>query len=340
MDRFTKMAHFIPLRQDEKGAEDLAKVFAREIWRFHGLPMDIVSDQDSRFTSSFWKSFLALRGIKPRMSTAFHLQTDGQTERVNQTIEAYLRSFVNHEQDDWVDHLPTAEFAYNNSVSTATGVSPFYANYGFHPKTTNPTEVNLDNPSSRVYAHWMHSVFDQTTKTLEATRERMKKYPDPSRLEAPAYQKGNLVMLNGRFIQTRSPSRNLDHKQHGPFQVEKVISPTAVRLTLPRKWRIHNVFQVSLLEPFITGSREAPYASRILREADEIEGNEEYDIEEVMGRFKSQNRVLYVVKWSGWPSRKDWAEEPFDNFSVGGLEKLREFHEKNPDPPRDYRLTP
>jgi len=112
IDRFTKMAHFIPLK--EKTAADLVKIFAREIWRFHGLPTDIVSDRDSRFTSETWKGFLELLGIRPRMSTAFHPQTDGQTERLNQTIEAYLRAFVAKEQNNWVALLPMAEFVYNN----------------------------------------------------------------------------------------------------------------------------------------------------------------------------------------------------------------------------------
>jgi len=95
IDRFTKMAHFVPLKKEGKTTGDLVKIFAREIWRHHGLPTDIVSDRDSRFTSGVWKEFLQLLGIRPRMSTAFHPQTDGQTKRLNQTIEAYLRSFVN-----------------------------------------------------------------------------------------------------------------------------------------------------------------------------------------------------------------------------------------------------
>ena len=123
------MAHFIPLEEDKKTAKDLARIFAREIWHLHSLPRDIVSDRDSRFTFNTWKEFLAVTGIRPRMSTAFHPQTDGQTERVNQVIEAYLRPFLNQKQDDWVDLLPMAEHAYNNSVTSATGMTPFYANY-------------------------------------------------------------------------------------------------------------------------------------------------------------------------------------------------------------------
>jgi hypothetical protein len=103
------------------------------------------------------------------MSTAFHPKTDGQTERLNQTVEAYLRAFVNQEQDDWVGLLPMAEFAYNNSATTATGISPFYANYGMHPPATNPPEDEPRNPASTAYAHWMHTIHEEVRRTLAAT---------------------------------------------------------------------------------------------------------------------------------------------------------------------------
>jgi len=340
IDRFTKMVHFIPLR--EKTAADLAKIFAQEVWRFHGLPTDIVSDRYSCFTSEVWQELLKTLGIRPRMSTAFHPQTDGQTKRLNQTIEAYLRSFVNHEQDDWVHLLPMAEFAYNNSVTTGNRISLFYANYGLHPRTLDPPNENEEpvNPASTAYAHWMKVVHENARKGLEAAQEKMRRYTDPTRKEPPAYQIGDLVMLNGRNIKTRRPSRKMDHKNHGPFQIQKIISPLAVRLTLPRKWKIHNVFHVSLLEPYRTSEhRDSPDPAKVLREADDIEQSEEYDVEEVMSSRKHGRRILYLVKWLDYLERRDWTEEPFDNFSAGGLEKLREFHRRNPDAPRDYRLT-
>ena len=167
IDRFTKMAHFLPLRKEGKTAAELAVIFAREIWKYHGLPTDIVSDRDSRFMSETWKEFLRLLEIRPRMSTAFHLQTDGQMERLTQTIEAYLRAFVDKEQDDWVRLLPMAEFTYNNSVTVGNGMTPFYANYGFHPMAIDPASTAPLNPASKVYAHWMHTVHDEFKKGLE-----------------------------------------------------------------------------------------------------------------------------------------------------------------------------
>jgi len=169
------------------------------------------------------------------MSTAFHPQTDGQTERLNQTIEAYLRAFISKEQDDWVRQLPMAKFAYNNSTTTGNGMSPFYANYGFHPAAMNPAATEPLNPASQVYAHWIHAVYDESRKGLENAQEQIRRYTDPVRKEPPAYQVGDLVMLNGRNIKTRHPLKKLDHKNHGPFQIEKIVSRLAVRLTLPRK---------------------------------------------------------------------------------------------------------
>jgi transposase len=122
VDRFTKMGHFIPLKKEQKTTEHLVRIFARKIWRFLGIPTDIISDHDSYFMSTEWNQFLGFLGVRPRMSTSFHPQTDGQTERINQTIEAYLRSFITYEMENWVGLLPMAEFAYNNSVTQATGM--------------------------------------------------------------------------------------------------------------------------------------------------------------------------------------------------------------------------
>ena len=237
-----------------------------------------------------------------------------------------------------------AEFAYNNSVTIGNGITPFFANYGFHPATVNPPTQEPLNPASTIYAHWMQTVHEDSRQGLEATQERMRRYADTARKEPPAYQVGDLVMLNGCNIKTRQPTKKLDHKNHGPFQIEKIVSPLAVRLTLPRKWKIHNVFHISLLEPFRTSThRPPPDSSKVLREVDDIEQSEEYDVEEVMSSVErsqgNNKRVLYLDRWLDYPRRKDWTEEPFDNFSVGGLEKLREFYQRNPDSPRDYRLT-
>jgi len=237
-----------------------------------------------------------------------------------------------------------AVFTYNNSVTAGNGMSPFYANYGFHPVAMDPASIEPLNPANRVYVHWMQTMHNESCKGLEEAQERMRRYTDPKRRKPPSYQVGDLVMLSSCNIKTRRPSKMLDHKNHGPFQIEKIVSPLAVCLTLPRKWKKHNVLHVSLLEPYQTSKhRPPPDPSKVLREADDIEQLEEYDVDEVMssvGRGQENNRrILYLVKWLDYPECKDWTEEPFDNFSIGGLEKLREYHRRNPNAPRDYRLA-
>ena len=134
VDRFTKIAQFVGLHQNAT-AKGVADTCLREDWKLHGLPTEIISDMDARFSGEFWESLCKMLGVKRRMSMAYHPQTDGQTERTNQVLEGNLRTFVNHDQDDGYQLLPLAEHAYNNSATNAHKMTPFFANYGFHPQT-------------------------------------------------------------------------------------------------------------------------------------------------------------------------------------------------------------
>jgi len=132
VDRFTKMAKYFPVRKTI-GAVDMAQLFHDHIICAFGTPASIVKDRGSIFTSQFWSSLCFYMKARRRLSTAFHPQTDGQTERQNQMLEHYLRCYINYRQDDWVKWLPQAEFAYNNAAHSLTGTSPFFAMYGYNP---------------------------------------------------------------------------------------------------------------------------------------------------------------------------------------------------------------
>jgi hypothetical protein len=134
-DRLTKFARLIPYKE-ASNAEALAYAFMKEVVANHGTPDEIITDRGTVLTSQFWQSLMDLLGTKHKLSTSYHPQTDGQTERTNQTIEQYLRCYLNYEQDNWVTLLPIAQFAFNNSIAV-TGISPFYANYGVHPKISS-----------------------------------------------------------------------------------------------------------------------------------------------------------------------------------------------------------
>jgi transposase InsO family protein len=151
------------------------RIFLKEVWRFHGLPSNIVSDRNSRFTSTFWSSLVEALDIRLKMSSPFHPQTDRQMERINQMLECNLRNYCNYEQDNWSEMLPMAEYVYNNSLTTAMGMSPFFANFEFDPRTNWHIEAEAKNPASRNYFHWMTSVHTLCRSSLDSARQTMGK---------------------------------------------------------------------------------------------------------------------------------------------------------------------
>ena len=155
------------------------------------------------------------------------------------------------------DLLPLAEYAYNNSATMATPMSPFYMNYGFHPWTTWPVEKESKNPASRNYAHWIESMHDLCLKRLEETCERMGKYYNTARKEPPPYGVGDLVLINVKQIRTRRAAKKLDAKLFGPFKVKKLVGPEgqSVELEQPLRWRVHKEFHISLVEPYRSSGR-------------------------------------------------------------------------------------
>ncbi|KAJ9511114.1 hypothetical protein QJQ45_013190 [Haematococcus lacustris] len=144
VDKLSKMLHLIPTTATAT-APDIAKLFFDHVFKHHGLPEAIVSDRDPKFTSDFWTSLFHLTGTRLLMSSAYHPQTDGQSERANRTVEDMLRPYLNHYKTDWDEHLAAVEFAYNSSTHVGTGFSPFYLNYGHHPRTP---EALLQPPST------------------------------------------------------------------------------------------------------------------------------------------------------------------------------------------------
>jgi len=131
-DHFSKMAHFIATTE-KTSAEGLARLFQDHVWKLHGLPESITLDRGVQFAAGMMKELNNLLGIQTKLSTAYHPQTDRQTERINQELEQYLRVFIDHRQEQWPDWLGTVEFMYNNKIHTATKISPFKANYGQDP---------------------------------------------------------------------------------------------------------------------------------------------------------------------------------------------------------------
>jgi hypothetical protein len=241
VDRFSKEAHFVPCRRDLT-AKQLAEIFLSNVYRLHGLPSTIISDRDKLFTSNFWNDLTQLLGVKPKLSTAFHPETDGQAERTNGIIEQYLRMNVNYLQDDWEELLPMGEVAYNNSTQRSTGFSPWFVTKGFHPRT--PASFKLSEGVKSVEleerAKKWEEIRKQTEENLKTAQEDQKETADRKRRDVKQedYEEGKMVWLNSKNIKTTRPSKKLDNKNLGPFRIIERKGPNVVKLELPETMKI------------------------------------------------------------------------------------------------------
>ena len=333
VDRLTKLSHFIPCHKSDS-ARDLARLFVHNVFKSHGLPDDIVSDRGTTFTSAWWSEALRQMHIKPNRSTAFHPQSDGSTERVNQSIEHFLRVFGSYQQDDWADLLPIAEFAFNNSHHSSIGMSPFYATYGYNPRQSfDAPPVAPSVPDAAQYVERLRSLHVAAAAHAADAVSRHALYADRHR-EAfnPAdYAPGRLVMLDRRNIETKRPSRKLDDKRLGPFPIVKAVGPSSFRLKLPPTMsRLHPVFHVSLLEPYRSSklhSRLPPPSPPII-----VDGQEEYMVADILDSAIRRRRLHYLVSWTGYgPEHNSW--EPASAIA-NDLKARIAFHRRYPAKPK------
>jgi hypothetical protein len=324
-DRLTKYGYFIPYLE-ASDAEALAYTFLRVVIAHHGLPEEIISDRDKLFTSKFWRSLMALLGANHKLSTAFHPQTDGPTERLNQTLEQYLRSYVNHQQDNWVHILPLAQFAYNSAMAEATKVSPFFANFGYQPEAyRQPRPDPVRAEQATILVEQIKSFHDQLATDIQFLNERSAAYANTKRSMEPAFTEGDKVYLLRKHIKTTRPSTKLDFKKLGPFRILEKVSSVNYRLQLPKESRLHPVFHVSLLEP-ARGNTPLATNTEIQPENDP----DVYQVEKILDRKLVGRRELFLIKWEGY-EHTDNTWEPARNINS---EMLKEFQRRHPRSPR------
>jgi len=198
-DRFSKIAHFIATTE-KTSAEGLAKLFRDHVWKLHGLPESIISDRGVQFAAEMMKELNNLLGIQTKLSTAYHPQTDGQTERVNQELEQYLRVFIDHRQEQWPDWLGTAEFAYNNKIHTTTKTSPFKVNYGQNPRMGFEGRRKGKYKVAGKFVEKMRKIQEEAKAALGKAQEEMKKFADRKRGKGEEYRVEDLVLLSTKDL--------------------------------------------------------------------------------------------------------------------------------------------
>ena len=244
VDKLSKMTHLIPTTIKVTG-EEAARLYVDNVVKLHGVPKAIVSDRDPRFTGNFMTSLTRILGIKQRLSTAFHPQTDGQTERMNRTLEDMLRHFVSPHQQDWDEHIAMAEFAINNSYQESIKTTPFRLNFFKDPPT--PLSLNKDSrvPAASKFAELRRQALKEAKVALEAAQQRQKRYADPKRREAPPFKLGDEVLLNSKNIRLLNPGTpKLLPKWLGPFTI---IDYCGRHKTLPEDG-VSEVFNVTIEE--------------------------------------------------------------------------------------------
>ena len=278
MNRFTKMIR-LKATTTNISSEEVAKIYRDEIWKIHGIPKTILSDCGPQFALKFMKDLTRVLGTKRKLSTAYHPQTDRQTERINQEIGTFLRHYVNYQQDDWMEWLAMAEFAYNDKKHATTGKTPFELNFGRHPWKEDlmvQTELpRVEEFTKKIQESWKH-----TTQTMEESQRNMKRQFDERRRNPQGLKVGEHVWLENKNIQSNQSSKKLDNKRYGPFRITKDIGLEAFQLELLEGWMIHNVFNKDLLtqcvEPKFKGQHKEPAPPPTI-----INEEEEYKVEEV-----------------------------------------------------------
>lgn len=333
VDKFTKRTHLIPTNSTDT-APDTAQHFFHNIVRLHGLPKIIISDRDAKFTSLFWKSLFKKMGVKLAMSTAYHPQTDGQTERANRTIKEMLRHYISFHQDDWIDHLDTLEYALNDSVQESTGLTPFELDLGYHP--LSPLRLQQSNTedmpigTQEFLEKLGTDAYLAQDSLLQAQGLQAHHYNSAHKEQQ--YKPGDQVRLSAKhihpqWIQGRT-SRKLQTRYYGPFTVKQKVSEHAYLLDLPTTLRIHPVINIQHLAPFNESPEQFQGRTQAAPPPIDIDGEEEYLIKSILNHRIHRRQQQFLVQWEGYADH-DSTWLPLEE--VKDTQALEEYLQAHPE---------
>ncbi|PNX76538.1 hypothetical protein L195_g032490, partial [Trifolium pratense] len=342
VDRLTKYAHFLPICHPYT-AKEVANVFIKEIVKLHGFPNSIVSDRDRVFLSSFWTEVFKQAGTKLKFSSAYHPQSDGQTEVVNRCLETYLRCLTGRQPKQWPRWLSWAEYWYNTNYHASLKTTPFEALYGRTP----PVLVKGNESLSAIEE--VNRLTAERNVVLEELKDQLLKAQDKMRTQANkhrrevAYEVGDMVYLKIQPYKLQKLAKRFNQKlsprYYGPFEILQKIGAVAYKLQLPDDSRVHPVFHVSLLKKALAPNIEPQPLPSCMNESWQLEPEPEETLDT---RRNDTGEMEVLVKWKGLPAfenswelvdklRKEYPRfllEDKENFEGRGIDSFGRVYKR------------
>ena len=285
VDQLTKYTMFISFRESAT-ASVLTYIILQELVSNHELSKKFITDQDKLFMSKFWETLTAELGIWHKLFTAYHSQTDGQTERMNQTVETYLWHYVSKTQENWVQLLSTAQFAYNNARNKIMEVTSLYANYRYNSEMWREwKDTSTKSQQARIDISELKKLHQDLVQTLQTQSERI--------MMVTPYKIGEKIYLQTDNIKIKWVSKKLNHQSIEPFMIKRNIKDLSYKLDLSVNMKIHSVFHAFMLQlcdQFI----------QLQTMSTSVESDEEYKVERILGKKTISGTVHYLVKWKGY----------------------------------------
>ena len=302
----TKVVILVPCCKN-MGAEAIAELFKERVFPYTGIPMWLISDRDTRFTSSWFKELCRVLGITQNLSMAYHPQTNGQSERTNQTMEGLLRIFCNRQASDWAEWLPVVQYIINSRPSSTTKKVPYELWMGHIPRAhqavKDPKVLNLEERQKT-----LETVQEEAALTMQHTQES---WVRPTNYKP--YQEGDKVWLEATNLHTTHPTKKLGPKRYRPFKVLEAVGHVNFCLELPVHWKIHNIFHAKLLHPY---KETMEYGENFMEPPpDLIEGVAEWEVEKILDMRTRRSQRQYLICWKGYLNAHDsW--EPWENINA------------------------
>ncbi|KAI2656914.1 Transposon Tf2-6 polyprotein [Labeo rohita] len=335
VDRFSKGCRFIPLPKLPTAMET-AEALCNSVFRFYGLPEDIVSDRGPQFTSRLWSSFFRLLGVNISLTSGYHPQANGQAERLNQELTRFLRSYCQDHQEDWSRFILWAEYAQNSLRKPSTNLTPFQCVLGYQPPLFPWSGEPSELPAVNSWFQQSEETWNRAHVHLQRAIHRTKTQADRRRRAGPLYEPGQWVWLSTRDLRLRLPCKKLSPRYVGPFKISRQITPVSFRLELPPEYRISPTFHISLLKP-AGRPGGAENLEGIVQQGPTpliIDGEEVYRVNTILDSRRRRGRLQYLVDWEDFgPEEQSWV--PAEDILDPSL--LTDYHTSHPDRPGPRR---